>query len=80
MMRDALYRKPGFRSVPSLCPMFPRALAAVHPDLRSFLPLTQASFSVREARPNSIRQTESRRRIARDRSRYKRGPPLLEKL
>lgn len=80
MMREMLDREPGFHATPSLCPMFPRALAAVHLDFRSFLPLTQTRFSVPDTHPNGVAQTESKWRIARERSHYKRGPPFAESL
>jgi hypothetical protein len=56
------------------CPYCPRAMTAVHPGAMS--PADYSSVLVSPAsHPSGVAQTESKRRIARDRSRQKRGPP-----
>jgi hypothetical protein len=58
------------------CPYCPSALAATHTDLLS-LPTSDAVFASLVGHPTGVAQTESMRRISRDRSRQKRGPPSL---
>src|SRR5882757_2391497 len=70
----------GDRGTPHLavltekCPYTPQAPATGHPDLLALDP-SSAIFAEIVSHPAGIAQTESRRRIAQDRSRQKRGPP-----
>ena len=65
---------PALSSLPEKCPYCPGTTAATRPDV-----LTGASAEAILASlvsdPAGVAQTESKRRIARDRSRQKRGPP-----
>ena len=56
------------------CPYTPQAPATGHPDLLALDP-SAAIFAEIVSHPAGIAQTESRHRIAQDRSRQKRGPP-----
>ena len=59
------------------CPYNSSAMAAVHTNLLA-LPLTgKAVFASLASHPSGVAQTESLWRISRDRSRQKRGPPVL---
>ncbi len=56
------------------CPFYPRVVATTHADVLS--PTLAASiFAGLVSHPAGSAQTESKWRIARDRSRQKRGPP-----
>jgi len=56
------------------CPYYPRAMTATHAGVMS--PAAYSSILASPAsHPSGVAQTESKRRIARDRSRQKRGPP-----
>jgi hypothetical protein len=58
------------------CPFCPLAPAsAAHPSLFAALAVSASAFAPALAHPAGLAQTESRQRIARDRSRSKRGPP-----
>ena len=61
------------------CPYRPSALAASHKELLA-LPIADAVFASLCGHPSDVAQTESMRRISRDRSRQKRGPPVLSSL
>ncbi|MGI4829372.1 MAG: hypothetical protein ACRYFU_14440 [Janthinobacterium lividum] len=56
------------------CPFCPGTLTASHENLLA-LPAAQGSFAEFFSHPAGLAQTESKWRIARDRSRQKRGPP-----
>ena len=59
------------------CPYCPASIAAVHVD-PLHPPLTaEAIFAGLLSHPTLTPQTESKRRIARDRARQKRGPPQI---
>ena len=62
---------------PQHCPF--RTLALAPSQSSPFTPATPADglFSAVLTHPSGIAQTQSRRRIARERSRHKRGPPSL---
>ena len=58
------------------CPYYPQATIASHKDL--FTPsASDAVFASLVNHPSGVAQTESKRRISRDRSRQKRGPPTI---
>ena len=68
--------KPHWHTPQAACPYCPAASSSVHAaDL--YLPTMLSSAVVFFIRPTGTVQTESRRRISRDRSRQKRGPPVL---
>ena len=58
------------------CPYCPSALAVTHNELLA-LPIGDAVFASLVGHPSGVAQTGSKRRISRDRSRQKRGPPFL---
>jgi hypothetical protein len=58
------------------CPYYPGAVAASHSD-PYIVPIAEAVFASLVSHPSGVAQTESKRRISRDRSRLKRGPPTL---
>jgi hypothetical protein len=60
----------------SCCPLYPRAITSTHPNPLAN-PAAQTDLTPVNTRPNAIPQTESRRRIARERTRQKRGPPTF---
>jgi hypothetical protein len=65
-----------FRAPIERCPYLPGALKTAHADAVSlFAPINEAGRP--SSHPASVAQTESKWRIARDRSRQKRGPPSL---
>ncbi len=65
---------------PEKCPFAPHAALAVHPTALATLELSASLFSPALADPKGLVRTESKRRISRDRSRQKRGPPVLTNL
>lgn len=66
---------PEFQSPLQSCPYCPVTVAPVHPDPLSSPGTSQAIFAGIVSHPANTPQTESKWRIARDRSRQKRGPP-----
>jgi hypothetical protein len=65
-----------FRAPIERCPYFPGAIKTAHTNAASlFEPTYDAGRP--SSHPASVAQTESKWRIARDRSRQKRGPPNL---
>lgn len=62
---------------PEKCPVTPSTAAVVHPTVLATPELSRSVFAPALADPNGVVQTESKRRISRDRSRQKRGPPVL---
>jgi hypothetical protein len=61
------------------CPYFPSASVAPHNELLT-PPIRVAVFASLAVHPSGVAQTESMRRISRDRSRQKRGPPVFSSL
>jgi hypothetical protein len=75
--QDNLTRRGTQFNVPTdKCPYFPSALAAMHKELLA-LPIGHAVFASLVGHPSGVAQAESMRRISRDRSRQKRGPPVI---
>ncbi len=66
---------PAFRSLPGKCPYCPATVVSAHADVLSAPPMA-AVFALSASHPAGVAQAESKRRISRDRSRQKRGPPL----
>lgn len=67
----------AFRAPAEKCPCCPASIAPVsHSDLFT-APTAQAIYASLISHPSGIAQTRSRWRIARERSRGKRGPPLV---
>ncbi len=67
---------PRWQAPVELCPYCPASLPGYfHQELLN-MPVAQAIFSDIVSHPSGTVQTESRRRISRDRSRQKRGPPV----
>jgi hypothetical protein len=67
---------PAVSEKPQQCPYFPKSLPATqHAPL--FLAPSAVFFSQTISHPTGTAQTRARLRIARDRSRQKRGPPVL---
>jgi hypothetical protein len=58
------------------CPYCPQAIASAHTNPLAN-PRATADLAPLTSHPASIVQTESRRRISRDRSRQERGPPTI---
>ncbi len=68
--------KPHWHAPHAACPYCPARSSSLHAgDL--YLPTLLSSAALFFIRPTGTAQTESRRRISRDRSRQKRGPPVL---
>ena len=61
------------------CPYYPAVLVATHNELLA-LPIGDAIFASLVGHPSAVAQTESMRRISRDRSHRKRGPPIFSSL
>ena len=68
--------KLAFGAPAEKCPYCPSAMAAVHTNFLA-LPAAKAVFASLVSHPSGVSQTESLQRISRDRSRQKRGPPVL---
>lgn len=64
----------GFSRLPEKCPYCPGAIVAEYSGVLA-APASAAIFASLVSQPTGIAQTESKRRISRDRSRQKRGPP-----
>jgi hypothetical protein len=72
---SSLSDKPQVSAPPEKCPYFPATLQiGRHPNMLG-APSGQVVFSGFIGQSAIIAQTESKRRISRDRSRQKRGPP-----
>lgn len=65
---------PAFNSFPEQCPFCPGTIAAIHTDVLA-ASIAEATFASPVSLPLDVAQTESKRRISRDRSHQKRGPP-----
>ncbi|RRA48701.1 hypothetical protein D1Y84_10820 [Acidipila sp. EB88] len=63
-----------FSAPPMHCPFFPQALSASHAPVLA-APAAALHGSMPAMAPAGVQQAECRWRIARDRSRQKRGPP-----
>jgi hypothetical protein len=61
------------------CPYCPSALVATHSELLA-LPVADAVLALLVSHPAGVVQTEAMWRISHDRSRQKRGPPVLSSL
>jgi len=61
------------------CPYCPPAISLTPSQLLA-LPIGNAVFASLFSHPSGVAQTESMRRISRDRARQKRGPPVLSSL
>ncbi len=67
--QDLLFRAPAEK-----CPFCPSAATASHPSPLA-APFVQAAFSALVSHPAGVVQAGCKRRVSRDRSRQKRGPP-----
>jgi hypothetical protein len=72
---NSMLRETQFGGPSEKCPCCPLAVAAKHNELLA-LPIADAVFASLGGHPSGVAQTESMRRISRDRSRQKRGPPV----
>ena len=70
------WEAPRWQAKLERCPFLPATLAAAHANPLA-APAIEAGFAGSSSHPSGIAQTESKRRIARDRSRQKRGPPVV---
>lgn len=71
-------KRPGISSPPEKCPYSPIAIGVFENHSVAELPTAKAIFGELQGHPAITPQTESLRRIAKDRSRQKRGPPSLK--
>ena len=69
-------KAPKWRAPLEHCPYCPTTLSVVHASPLA-APLAEATYAEFFSHPAGLVQTESRRRVARDRSRHKRGPPAV---
>ncbi|QNI36033.1 hypothetical protein [Edaphobacter albus] len=67
---------PQFSAPIQKCPYYPGVAAVPHSELYTAPPVG-AIFASLVRHPCGVAQTESKRRISRDRSRSKRGPPTI---
>jgi hypothetical protein len=72
-------REAQFGAPAGKCPYCPSAPVATHNELLA-PPMRDAVFASLVSHPSGVAQTESMRRISRDRSRQKRGPPVFSSL
>ena len=70
---------PQFNAPVEKCPYYPGAVIASYSGPYT-VPTAEAVFAPLVSHPSGVAQTESKRRISRDRSRLKRGPPTLSLL
>jgi hypothetical protein len=70
---------PHWTAPASKCPCFPVQPKAAHTPFSLYQSIP-ASFISLASHPNGVVQSESKRRISRDRSRSKRGPPQSQLL
>ena len=68
---------PQLKALMDRCPYCPATIASAHPHHAYGPPQGEAQAAVTFSHPAGIVQSESRRRVARDRSRQKRGPPSV---
>ncbi len=66
---------PAFSPTPEKCPYCPATLVATHTHVLA-APPAHVIFDSLLSNPAGLAQTESKRRISRDQSRQKRGPPV----
>ena len=69
-------RDPRFVAPAEKCPYYPLGVVVSRSNLYT-APLSGAIFASLVSHPTGVAQTESKRRISRDRSRLERGPPTL---
>lgn len=69
-------RKPHFQAPPEHCPYWPTQVAMVSHSSVIAPPIGQAIFAGLVSHTADTSQVESWLRISRERSRYKRGPPV----
>jgi hypothetical protein len=72
-------RDPRFNAPAEKCPYHPWDVVVSRSNLYT-APLSGAIFASLVSHPTGVAQTESKRRISRDRSRLERGPPTLSRL
>ena len=65
---------PAVEALPEKCPYCPGTVVVTHTGV-STVPASEANFAALVSHPAGVAQTECKWRIARDRSRQKRGPP-----
>ncbi len=70
---------PAFSPIPETCPYCPGSIAPTYTDVLA-VSVAEATFASLVNHPSGVAQTESKRRISRDRSRQKRGPPATNLL
>jgi hypothetical protein len=75
--REMASDKPRFTSPVEKCPYCPAALTFGHQTNPFSIATSQSVFVGSVGQSSVIAQTESKRRISRDRSRQKRGPPAF---
>jgi hypothetical protein len=76
---NSIERAPQLSAPAGKCPYCPAAVSATQNE-RLALPIADAMFASLVGHPSAMAQTESIRRISRDRARQKRGPPALPSL
>ncbi|WP_263372539.1 hypothetical protein [Granulicella cerasi] len=77
---DSSSSQPHFSAPVEKCPYAPMMHVADHQPM--MLPMTYVAFRAPslERQPDIVRQAESAMRISRERSRHKRGPPVVSSL
>jgi hypothetical protein len=69
-------KAPAWQTPLERCPYCPAAVAAMHPNVLA-APAAEALYAGVVSHPAGAAHVESKLRISRDRSRQKRGPPVL---
>jgi hypothetical protein len=75
-----LSHDPQFKAPAEKCPYWPGSVAPSQPNPLAVPPSAVAVYGYLLSHPTGVTQTEARRRISRDRSNGKRGPPTLTHL
>ncbi len=75
--QSAMNTAPWWTAPVDRCPYCPASVAPGHFDETLASAPAQAIYAEMVSHPSGVAQTESKRRIAQDRSRQKRGPPSL---
>lgn len=77
--KQMIAHDPQFRAPLERCPFCPPAVATPHPNPLNALTGTarQAMYATLASHTRGAVQAECKRRISRDRSRQKRGPPAI---
>jgi hypothetical protein len=70
---------PQFNAPVEKCPYYPGVIAVSHSDPYT-VAIAEAVFASLVSHPSGVAQINSKRRISRDRSHLKRGPPTLSLL